>query len=314
MSPRNLLLIVIAVIFAAGTAMFVRGAQTPQVEVAEEVKPDAPRILVARKDIGAGRFVKADDDLEWAAWPSGSVQDYHIKEGSEELKNYQGAVARRALSVGEAITAQTLVKPGAGGFLSAVLEPGKRAVSIAVSATSGTSGFIFPGDRVDLMITHRMKMQETPQSLEEESVVSETFIENVRVVAVDQLLDNPDNKALLAKTVTVEVSPEQAEKVSVAEDMGKISFALRSLAADNAVMTESAGDPKAVGGPLEPVEGSQDFVSAITEPAQLAKPVKTYTRDRDISPSLGRHGTGSARVRVIRGDVSEQREFFQEAR
>jgi len=139
-----------------------------------------------------------------------------------------------------------------------------------VNATSGNAGFISPGDRVDLIITHRIKIQSGGEGRGQESVVSETFVRNVRVLAVDQMLDNPENKAILAKTVTVEVNDAQAEQIAVATEMGKISMALRSL----------AGAPKS---------GSRGAT------------------EKDISPIMG---TGAMpRVRVIRGDEIENVEF-----
>src|SRR5690606_24529682 len=115
-----------------------------------------------------------------------------------------------------------------GGFLSAVLEPGTRAVSIAVNPTSGNAGFISPGDRVDLIITRRVRGSQN-DGASNESVISETFVRDVRVVAVDQMLNNPENVAILAKTVTVEVTPKVAEKINIAAEMGRISIALRSI-------------------------------------------------------------------------------------
>lgn len=115
-------------------------------------------------------------------------------------------VARRAIQKGEPILKTVLVKSNEGGFMSAVLEPGKRAVSIAVDSTSGNAGFIFPGDKVDLILTHSV----TNQSVQTRA--SETFVEDVRVLAVDQMLDNPENKAVLAKTVTLEVTPNRPKK------------------------------------------------------------------------------------------------------
>ena len=102
-----------------------------------------------------------------------------------------------------------------------------RAVSIAVTATTGAAGFIAPGDRVDLIITHRLKANRS-EGDSQDSVVSETFVRDVRVVAVDQSLNTPENKAQPAKNVTVEVNEQQAEQIAVATEMGKISMALRS--------------------------------------------------------------------------------------
>src|SRR5262249_33221826 len=138
---------------------------------------------------------------------------------NSKAADFTGAVARRAIIKGEPIQKNLLVKSNEGGFMSAVLEGGKRAVSIAVDSTSGNAGFIFPGDRVDLILTHAVTKQTV------QTRASETFVEDVRVLAVDQMIDNPENKsAVLAKTVTLEVSPKQAEEINLAKDLGKISL------------------------------------------------------------------------------------------
>lgn len=330
MSTRNIILLVVALFIAGATAFGLKSRAPQPAAVQEEAAPSMQKILVAKRDIGAGSFVNAGNDLEWAAWPLSAVQSYHIKEGSDDAGGYEGAVARRAVKAGEPVTPTTLVKPGSGGFLSAVLEPGKRAVSIAVSATSGASGFIFPGDRVDLLVTHRMKVKETEQGDEQETIVSETFAENVRVVAVDQMLDNPENKAVLAKTVTVEVSPEQAERISVAENMGKLSVSLRSLAADNAraPADATAGGENSDAAATENAESAESdanseasqnpiagiFQSGVGGPENAIESPEIHriTRDTDVSQALDRSGTVSPRILVIRGDKSEKREFFQD--
>jgi pilus assembly protein CpaB len=163
--------------------------------------------------------------------------------------------------------------------MSAVLDPGMRAVSIAVTATSGNGGFISPGDHVDLIVTHHIK--DTPSN---DSVVSETFVHDVRIVAVDQMLDNPDNKAILAKTVTVEVTPRQAEQISVATEMGKISVALRGIAT------------------VDPATGA-------AVPGQGTTLNGNYTRDTDISSALNRD-TVSPHIRIIRGDQTENLQLY----
>lgn len=306
MSSRNLLLLIISVVFIIGAVVIVRGRMAAHAPKPVATVTHGDKILVAKRDISTGSFVKTAQDLQWVEWPAANMQPSYIREGTEELRTFEGAVARHTVHTGEAITTNELIKPGAGGFLSAVLDPGKRAVSVAVSATSGTAGFIFPGDRVDLIVTHHMKLKEAPGAEEEDKVIGETFIHNVRVVAVDQMLDNPENKAILAKTVTVEVSPTQAEKVSVAQDMGKISFALCSLMPD---------DTKPAPVKLVAQEGGdkdQDLVSELTQPRPVP-PAKSVTRDSDISPMLLHSGNISPRVRVIRGDVSEQREFYRSA-
>ncbi len=317
MAPRNILLLIIAVVFAAGTAMFVRNrANTPPpTEVVEEAAPVVTkRILIAKKDIPPGSFVKSMEALEWKDWPEADMQETHVREGTESIDSFDGAVARRKIMAGEPVTAAVLIKKGAGGFLAAVLEPGLRAVAVAVSPTSGAAGFIFPGDRVDLMVTHRLKTQQTSSTGDDETVISDTFIHNVRVVAVDQMLDNPENKAILAKTVTVEVTPVQAEKIVVAEDLGKISLSLRSLV-EETPKTDTAAkkDETGQGGPLEPAKEEADFVSTL-QGAKASPQARTFTKGGDVSRVLDRADDARPSILVIRGDSVEQREFFQEGR
>lgn len=301
MSSKTILLLFVALAVAGGTAFFVKSRiQEAPVEQAEQAPKQ--RILVAKDVIPAGEFVRGADHLNWVDWPEEAILAYHITESGATIADYEGAVSRRQIKAGEAITNDLLIKPGSGGFLSAVLEAGTRAITIAVSPTSGTAGFIFPGDRVDLIVTHRMMVQESATSNPVETVISETFVEDARVVAVDQMLDNPEKKAILAKTVTVEVKPEQAEMVSVAQDMGKVSFALRSLArakpveeegSNPVILAEDADYLTQMGGPELPIQA----------PARI-------TRDRDISNVLKAGSKLSPRVTIIRGNETEYREFF----
>lgn len=302
MSSRNLILLVIAAVLAVGTVMLIKSRmQAPMMP--KQVAAPVNRVLVAKHAIEVGSFVKSSQDLDWAEWPVDNMQPGYVKEGSENINSFEGAVARHNLRAGDAIETNDLIKPGAGGFLSAVLDPGMRAVSIAVSATSGTAGFIFPGDHVDLIVTHHMKVKSSSNSEDDEAIVSETFVKDARVVAVDQMLDNPDNKAILAKTVTVEVTADQAQKISVAQDVGKISFALRSIAL-NAPVKPGEVKPAADNDNKDNKE-DQDMVSAITEPQASS------SGNSDFSSSLMHSGDISPRVRVIHGDNSEQREFYR---
>jgi pilus assembly protein CpaB len=176
------------------------------------------------------------------------------------------------------------MKSGEGGFMSAVLNPGMRAVSIAVTPTSGNAGFISPGDHVDLIVTHRIKTGGNANSGGSESVVSETFARNVRVVAIDQMLDNPDNKAIIAKTITVEVTSRQAEEVAVASAMGTISVALCSLSEP----AKTAANMNAVIG-----QGNTNYMRS-SDVMQLKSAIVPH-------------------VQVIRGDKTETVEFFRDS-
>jgi pilus assembly protein CpaB len=282
MSPRSIILLVLAGAVAFGTATMVRNyisSQTPQTTTDAS---SGIRILVAQKDVAQGSFVQFGKHLEWVEWPEENVSDSFLIEGKINVEQYNGAVARRNIYKSEPITDASLVKSDEGGFMSAVLEPGMRAVSIPVDATTGNAGFIFPGDRVDLIVTHSIQTESADGNRMEDVLASETFIENVRVLAVDQTTDNPDNTAILAKTVTLEVSKRQAEKINIAKDLGKISLSLRSLAQeDNTYANEG-------------YIGPSDF-----------------TRDSDVSRILMPRGASAVKVKVIRGEERNEVEFEQ---
>jgi pilus assembly protein CpaB len=184
----------------------------------------ALQVLVARTDIRTGQIVKPDD-MRWQAWPDGTISPTYIIEGRRPLSDFVGAVSRAPISAGEPITEGRVVLSGTRGFMAAVLQPGMRAVSIQVTPTSGVSGFIFAGDRVDLILTHVFEKDAI-----KERQASETVLRDVRVIAMDQRLDaRPGEAPQVAKTATLEVTPKQAEIIALAAEMGKLSLALRSL-------------------------------------------------------------------------------------
>jgi pilus assembly protein CpaB len=235
--------------------------------------PPAPpaRVIIAKRDIPQGAVLMPAQDLDWLVIEPEKITESMLREGAVQLENFNGAIVRRQIHAGEPVTAGVLTRAGEGGFMAAVLEPGMRAESIAVSATSGNAGFISPGDRVDLIVTHRIHTDNSTNNLTG-TVISDTFVRDVRVLAVDQQLENSENQAILAKTVTVEVTPKQAEQITVAADLGKISVMLRSAA---------------------PAEGTANTT-----------PPGGYTSDADVSGALGAGGLSST-IRVIRGDQVE---------
>ena len=286
---RSMIFLIISAVIAAFVIITVRNRLAAPPEEAAVTEPTSNRVLYARHDVAPGTFVQGPQDLEWKEAPKDGAPGPLLHEGTVRPEDFNGAVVRRQLRTGEAVQASALTKAGDGGFMSAVLEPGMRAVSIAVTPTSGNGGFLTPGDRVDLIVTHRVRVQlGKEQNNTEESVVSETFVRDVRVVAVDQMLDNPENKAVLAKTVTVEVSSHQAEQVAVAGEMGKISFSLRSIANAPVKKVVASNDPKQ--------QVLQDLYG-------------DGTRDSDVSTILDHSNAIVSQVRVFRGDQSENIQF-----
>jgi pilus assembly protein CpaB len=274
MGLRRIIVLLIAVIAAGGTAMYARswieGQQTIAAVAAPAPEEIEHEVLVADLDLTAGSFVKPQH-LRWQQWPTDDVPATYVLRGERTRDEMIGAVVRRGIAVGEPITDGAVVKPGDRGFLAAVLNPGMRAVSVPITATSGNSGLIFPGDRIDLILTHSLA---TAQG---EHRVSETVLKNIRIIAmgIETADDAEGGRANdKAKTATLEVTPAQAETVTLLTELGKLSLSLRSLAADG----EAEG--------TVPVAAD------------------SFTWDRDVSRVL-RSGRISSRLLVLRGSNTE---------
>ena len=247
MDVRKIVLLVGALVVAAVTAVMAKnmfsGAGAP-VAAATPVVPVGPEVLVATRALPVGTIIDAEA-LRYQPWPEGLVQNaYYIKgkEGGVNPADLLGTVVRHEITAGQPISQGALIKPGDRGFLAAALGPGMRAITVSVSNTSGVAGFIFPGDRVDLVLTHEVTGE--GDSLK----VSETILRNVRVLATDQRMNSVDEEGKpvvkTASTVTLEVTPRIAEKIAVAQTIGQLSLSLRSLADSTAELERAiaAGD------------------------------------------------------------------------
>jgi pilus assembly protein CpaB len=244
MDRKKVILLVSALIIAALTAFMARsmftGAAAPKAAAAAPVKT-GPEVLVATKALPVGTIITTDS-FRYQPWPEELVeQAYFIKDGKDmpTMETLVGTVVRNAVTAGQPITQGSLVAPGDRGFLAAALSPGMRAVTVPVSALTGVAGFVFPGDRVDLVLTQNVSGDAGPPLK-----VSETIIKNLRVLATDQRAqptkDDKGNTIVSEyKLVTIEATPRIAEKITVAQSIGTISLSLRALA-DNAAELEQA--------------------------------------------------------------------------
>ncbi len=298
MQKRSLIVLALGIVIALGTAFSISKRMSND----RKGGPELTQVMVATADIPAGAFVRSDVHIAFADWPKGNITESMLTNANSKTADFSGAVARRAIQKGEPILKNLLVRSNEGGFMSAVLEPGARAVSLAVDSTSGNAGFIFPGDRVDLILTHSVTRQAT------QSRASETFIENVRVLAVDQMTDNPENKAMIAKTVTLEVSPKQAEEINLAKDLGKISLSLRSLS------SKKVGDV-AVPEPVVNVEHEpanlEELLSKQGQQPETAsnQPAPNVTRDTEVSKIISPEDAAGSQVTIIRGTERSNIQF-----
>ncbi|MEI7668505.1 MAG: Flp pilus assembly protein CpaB [Pseudomonadota bacterium] len=277
MNSKTLILLVMAVSIAALMVVILKNHSSVPVNT-------GPKILVASTNISAGEFIRADKNIVWAEWSQANISPSFIVDSAHKIEEFNGAVARRQITAGEPLSYVSIVKSNEGGFMPAVLNPGKRAVSIAVNVTSGNAGFVFPGDHVDLILTHR---------LEGGMLASETFLEDLRVLAIDQMLATPDNKAVVAKTITLEVSPKEAEKINVAISIGGISVSLRSLSSKSN---------------LDDKNSDSQHENNLSD----SKTDANYSTNADVSKLMGDKSGTDKKVSVFHGSSNEQLNFRED--
>jgi pilus assembly protein CpaB len=296
MSVRNIALILAALLITAGTIVVARSwiasqrAQPAAVAQVQAPEPTGVKVLVAKVALPTGVFLQ-EEQLRWQIWPDEDIPQNYMTEENTDLANVSGAVVRRGFSAGEPITPTRIIRPGERGFLAAVLRPGFRAIAIRVNATSGVSGLVFPGDRIDIILTHVISDRTGEETVERRA--SETVLENVRVLAIDQLVDEESSQPTYANNFTLEVTPKQAEMLSVVRELGGLSVALRSLAKDEEELERLANQDE----PLEEVDPERG---------------SSHTWDSDVSRLVGMrsgaNGGGKKVVNITRGnEVQEQR-------
>jgi pilus assembly protein CpaB len=230
MNSKRIVFLLLAVIVAGTTAFLARAwLQAERAAIAAQIASPKPvaapsaQVLVARNALRTGQLIKPED-LRWQAWPQGALPQTYIIEGKRPLAEFVGAVARTSFRIGQPLVDTDIVMPGSRGFLAAVLRPGLRAVSVPATATSAVSGFIYAGDRVDVLLTHTLNGPNGQHS------ATETILRNARVIAMDQRLDfAPGDKPEVGKTATLELTAKQTEIVTLGVKMGELSLVLRSL-------------------------------------------------------------------------------------
>ena len=234
MSVRQLIVLGVALLAAVGALFMVRGmAGHPRTAATPAVAVLGPRVLVASKDVAAG-IVLQPSDLEWRMWTPAALSPNFIQEAQDAkaVETYTGAVARQALVAGEPIVAERVVKPGAQGFMAAIIKPGLRAVAIKISADSAVAGFILPNDRVDVMLTRKIQVN-GPDNSTGEQARSDIILQDVRVLAIADTFRPPTGDAaddpIKGDVATLELSAKDAETLALADKLGDVSLVLRSV-------------------------------------------------------------------------------------
>ncbi len=229
-------------VVAAGGAYLTANNLTSQPQPVEVSQPDAPRIelahvLVASEEIALGTSLN-DGMMEWQAWPQEAVADGYITRESTpdglELSKVP-AIARATFSPGEPIREGKIVRAGKG-YMSAILPAGQVAVATEISTANSAGGFILPNDRVDVIMTREGNEDEG------NTFISETILKNVRVLAIDQTVEEKDGESVVVgETATLQLKPKQARILTVAKQMSvNLSLVLRSLEDTGNKETEGA--------------------------------------------------------------------------
>lgn len=232
MRPIQLVILLVALGAAAGAGLVATRISAPKPAEPAPVAaaPAAPAmevedVLVAAKDIGVGQGVDAEG-VTWKSWPKDSLSDSYIQRSQkpDAVSELKGMLARSPILAGEPVRMAKLVRSDRG-FLSAVLPTGMRAVAVRVNAASTAGGFILPEDRVDILLVRQKDANEA---------VAETILTDIRVLAIDQSVQSAGGDSqpsiVAQNTATLELTPEQTELVTQAQQIGSISLALRPLA------------------------------------------------------------------------------------
>ena len=310
MDTRKIMLIVgalvIAISAAFGVNQIMRGAAAPPARAAAAPEITGPMILVATRQLPMGTII-GPDSFRFQPWPKELVEKAYFLKEKTNVNTLVGTVVRYPVTAGQPLTQGALVHPDDRGFLAAALGPGMRAVTVKVSQEQGVAGFVFPGDRVDVLLAQTLSVKEGSSYPDEQLFTAETIVRNVRVLATDQRYDAEDETGKTPVrtfgSVTLEATPELAERIAVAQSMGKLSLALRPLA-------ESTGELEAAiasGDVNVPEKGGAAAERRMLAEAQ-ARPVtaKTATTGGDVSrfwvPVRGRVG-GDGRPRPMANNV-----------
>lgn len=229
MAASRLIILGVAVAAAGGAGYIAKFMTAPPQQVA--VAPKAPavpltEVLVLSNDVPMGTSL--GDNVAWQNWPEGGVNENFITKGQtpDALEEMRVSVARVPLYSGEPVRRSKLIG-GGQPFMSTVLPKGRRAVATTISAETSAGGFILPDDHVDVIMVRR-----ADGGAGSSGFVTETILKNIRVLAIDQAvqLDEEGKKTKVGSTATLELTPEQSEIITVAQQMAdRLTLALRAV-------------------------------------------------------------------------------------
>jgi pilus assembly protein CpaB len=251
--------------------------------MAAQAAHGASKIVVAAVDLDLGRRL-SPEMLKLTDWPAGSIPQGAF----QDVKAVDTRVTRTNLQRGEPILQSKLAPIGTNGGLSAVIDPGKRAITVRVNDVVGVAGFALPGNYVDVLVSTQA---ENAKGSDKDQSISKIVLERILVLAVAQEANRDETKPKVVNAVTLEVTPEQAEKLDLARSVGTLSLVLRNQVDPKSAQTEGATK--------QTLLNSQPFIptAAPIKPEEPKKPAKKVTGPRRPTRS------GTDCVEVIRGST-----------
>jgi pilus assembly protein CpaB len=235
-------IVILGVAVAAGGLAAILMSRSDQSAPPPTAQLDTVDILVAKNDIGMGQALGAQD-VAWQQWPAAAAGPLFIRRADrpDAAEQFVGAIARVPIAAGEPVRETKVIKAKGSGYMAAILPSGMRAISTEISPETGAGGFILPNDRVDVILTRHDRQAERSTGIE--SQVSETILSDVRVLAIDQTIEEKNGqRVVVGKTATLELTQRQSETLALSRQLGILSLALRSLADSNEPKDASADD------------------------------------------------------------------------
>lgn len=255
-NPRAIAMLVISVVIGMGATVFAAGWLAQQGAMASN------KVVVAAMDVELGSRLNSQF-LKTVDWPSGSIPPGAI----HDPQSLQDRVVKTNVLRGEPILESKLAPLGTKGGLSAVITEGKRAITVRVNDVIGVAGFALPGNHVDIVVNTQLD-----GGGQGDKQISKIVLENILVLAVAQEANRDETKPKVVNAVTLEVTPEQAEKIDLARSVGQLSLVLRNQVDKNGVDTLGIMKRQLLAGDTLPVETAKPAEPVKSGPSKSKKP------------------------------------------
>lgn len=249
---------------------------------------DLTTVVIAKEDLNFGTAVRKDK-LEEVQWPSRSIPAGSFRTVQAFFAERENRVVTLGIRRGEPIVSDKVTGPGQRASLSTMLENGKKAISIRVNEVVGVSGFVLPGDRVDIILTRTLGDAKTGKATDTQSY-ADVLLQNMRVLAIDQSADPKQEAPKLARTITVEATMDEAQKITLAGEIGSLSIVLR----ENSSLATTTDPRRYTVSDLSGDSGDKAAVATFVPTNAVAPAAPPVPSDADGALS------GSVKVNVIR--------------